>query len=129
MLAYMDDIYFVLRDLNSDALGAVSHLGHLLDDMSAARNAAETVGLPPIGYEPTAGEIAMLQQVGVIVVSQGGMVVIGIPVGTDEFVEEHAMKMAKDDGVAGLARVLAHMLQKQEAMLVATKVLTAKTDF
>ena len=39
------------------------------------------------------------------------------------------MKIVKDDGVEGLARLLAHMPQKQEAMLVATKVLTAKTGF
>ena len=129
MFAYMDDIYFVFRDLNSAALGAVSHLGRLLEEMGVARNAAKTVGLPPMGHDPTAGEIALLRQVGVNVVSRAGMVVVGIPVGTDEFVEEHAMKIVKDDGVEGLARLLAHMPQKQEAMLVATKVLTAKTGF
>ena len=47
----------------------------------------------------------------------------------DEFVEKHAMKIVKDDGVEGLARLLAHMPQKQEAIFVATKVLTAKTGF
>ena len=129
MFAYMDDIYFVFRHLNSAALGAVSHLGRLLEDMGVARNAAKTVGLPPMGHEPIAGEIALMRQVGVNVVCQAGMVVVGIPVGTDDFVEEHAMKIVKDDGVEGLARLLAHIPQKQEAMLVATKVLTAKTGF
>ena len=38
---------------------------------------------------------------GVNVVSQAGMVVVGIPVGTDEFVEEDAMEIIKDDGVKG----------------------------
>ena len=38
------------------------------------------------------------------------------------------MEIIKDDGVKGLVRLLAHMPQQQEAMLVATKVL-AKTGF
>ena len=46
----MDDIYFVFRDLNSAAPGAISHLGRLLEDMDVARNAAKTVGLPPMGH-------------------------------------------------------------------------------
>ena len=57
------------------------------------------------------------------------MVVVGILVGTDEFVEEHAMKTVKDDGEEGLARLLAHMPQTQQAMLVPTEVLMAKTGF
>ena len=63
MFAYMDDMYFVFRNLNFTALGAVSHLGRLLEDMGVARNAAKTVGLPPMGHDPTAGEIALLRQV------------------------------------------------------------------
>ena len=60
MFAYMDNIHFVFRDLNSATLGAVSHLGRLLEDMGVVRNAAKTVGLPPMAHEPTAGEIAQL---------------------------------------------------------------------
>ena len=46
----------------------------------------KTVALPSKGYAPTAEEISLLESVHVRIEGEGGATVVGVPIGTDEYV-------------------------------------------
>lgn len=52
-----------------------------------------------------------------------------IPVGTDAFVEEHALKVIKKKGAEGLDCLCASIPGEQDTMPVATKAMKLKTGF
>lgn len=60
---------------------------------------------------------------------KGRGVVVGIVIGADAFVQAHATKVVKEKGVERQTHLLAHMPDKQAAVLVATKSMAQKTFY
>ena len=54
-------------------------------------NPAKTVALPPAGHAPTANEILLLESVDVRILGEGGVTVVGVPIGTDDYVLARAI--------------------------------------
>ena len=54
---------------------------------------------------------------------------VDIPIGTDEYVLERALKVVRDGGADRLARCLANMLNKQGATLIAIEPLAQRTSY
>ena len=46
------------------------------------------------------------------IVDEGGVTMVGVPIGTDEYVLERALEVVRDGGADRLARCLAIMLDK-----------------
>lgn len=71
----------------------------------------------------------MFAGVRVGITDEGGGAVVGIPIGTDAFVQAHAANMVKKKGAECLARHLVHIPDKHAVMLVATKSIARKTCY
>lgn len=83
-------------------------------------NKTKTVALPP------PAEIALLGGIGVNVAARDGVVVVGVPAGSNAFVGEHALSVVTDNRLEGLALLLARMPDKPSVVLVASKAFSAK---
>ena len=59
-------------------------------------NPRKTVALAPKCHVPTPEDISILAEVGVRVADEGGINVVGTPVGTDEFAIESAIGIVWD---------------------------------
>ena len=117
--AYMDDVSLGLTRITADTVRAFAFLRQELEDIGIVVNPAKTVALPPKGHAPTAEEISLLESVNVSITGEGGATVVGIPIGTDEYVLDRAMEVVRDRGADRLARCLANMPDKQAAALIA----------
>ena len=82
--------------------------------------------ITPLDHAPTEREVSLLAGLGVDVAQGGGTIVVGVPVGADFFIEEHAVGVVKDKGANRLARMLTRMPDKQVTILVAAKAATIK---
>ena len=91
-------------------------------------NPAKTIALPPKGYAPRAEEISLLESVDVCIESKGGTTVVGVPIGTDEYVRDRAIEVVRDGGADRLTRCFASMPDKQAAVLVAIESLGQRTS-
>ena len=60
------------------------------------------MALPPKGNAPIAEEISLLEIVYVRIADEGRMTVVGVPIGTEEYVLERAMEVMKDERAASL---------------------------
>ncbi|CAN0339095.1 unnamed protein product, partial [Laminaria digitata] len=118
--AYIDDVSLGLMGIEANTVRAFAFLRRELDDIGIVINPAKTVALPPKGHAPTAEEISLLESVGVRIAGEGGVTVVGVPIGTDEYVLERAMevRVLRDDGTDRLVRCLANMPDKQAAALI-----------
>ena len=58
-----------------------------------------------------------------------GITVVGIPVGTDAYVEARAMKKITEGGADELARMLARMPDKQVAHLITSQSLNQRAGY
>ena len=54
---------------------------------------------------------------------------VGVPIGTDEYVLDRAMEVVRDEGADRLARCLANMPDKQAAALIAIESLGQRTSY
>ena len=61
-------------------------------------NLGKTVALVPKGHVSTPEEISLLAGVGVRIADEGGIQVVGVPVGTDEFGIESVIGIVRDGG-------------------------------
>ena len=53
-------------------------------------SAVKTGALPPKGHASKAEEISLLERVEVRIADEGGLMVVGVPIGTEEYVQgEH----------------------------------------
>ena len=80
-----------------------------LEDIGIVVNHAKTIALPPIGYAPTAEETSPLESVDVRIEGDGGATVVGVSIGTDEYVPDRAIDVVRNGGNGGtdhLARCL-----------------------
>ena len=78
-----------------------------LEDIGIVVNHAKTIALPRKGYAPTAEEISLLESVDVRIAGKGGATVVGVPIGTDEYVLDRAMEVVRNGGADRLGRCLA----------------------
>ena len=69
----------------------------------------------------TTAERRLFDEVG-LPIAENGITVVGVPIGTDAFVEESAMNKITKGGAGKLARMLARMPDKQVAHLVTAQV-------
>ena len=89
----------------------------------------KTVAFCPKGHVPTPEDISRLVGVGVRIADGGGIKVVGVPVGTDEFAAESAIGIVRDGGAEQLARMLPRMPGKQAANLIATGSMVERTAY
>ena len=93
--------------------------GESLEDICIVFNTAKTVALPPKGQAPTADKTSLRESLDVRIVDEGGLTMVGVPTGTDEYVLEQALEVVRDGGADRLARCFANMPDKQAAALIA----------
>ncbi|CAM9850142.1 unnamed protein product, partial [Hapterophycus canaliculatus] len=62
-------------------------------------------------------------------IAEEGITVVGVPIGTDAYVEECAMKKITEGGADKLARVLACMPDKQVAHLITSQSLSQRSGY
>lgn len=109
-------------DLTAAEVEGVPFLKNTRTDTSVDMNDAKTVSLP------TAKNILSLWATRIAVAPRDGVVVAGVPVRSDAFVETHAHATIIDKGAEDLARLLSRMPDKV-AMMVVTKALSEKTPY
>ena len=126
--AYVDDVSLDLMRITADTVRAFAFLGRELEDIGIVVNPAKTIALPPKGYAPRAEEISLLESVDVCIESKGGTTVVGVPIGTDEYVRDRAIEVVRDGGADRLTRCFASMPDKQAAVLVAIESLGQRTS-
>lgn len=100
-----------------------------LDDIGIVINPVKSVVQPPKEHAPTAEEIQLLESVDVLITEEGGVTVLGVPIGTEEYVVERAVGVVRGGGVERLARCVADMEHKQAAALVAIKSVGQKASY
>ena len=100
-----------------------------LEAIRVVVNTAKTVVLTPEGHAPTAGEISLLESVDVRIVDEGGVKVVGAPIGTDEYALERAVEVVRDGGAGRLVHCFANMPEKQAAALIAIEYLEQRTSY
>lgn len=78
--------------------------------------------MPSKRHLPTPGKIASLEGIGVRIAGRGRIKVVGVPVGTDEYVMESAMEILRSTPGEwnNSLEMLSRMLDKQPANLIAT---------
>ena len=92
-------------------------------------NLGKTVALAPKGHVPTPEEISLLAGVGFRIADEGGIKVVAVPVGSDEFAIESATGIVRDEGAEQLGRMLPRMPNKQAANLIATDSMVQRTVY
>ena len=117
--AYMDDVSLGLTRITAETVRAFAFLQRELKEIGIVVNPAKTVVLPPKGYAPTADEISLLESVDVRIAGEGRATVVGVPIGTDEYVLDRVTEVVRDGGADSLARCLASMSDKQAAVIIA----------
>ena len=98
-----------------------------LTNIGIAINPRKTVALPPKGHVPTPEEISLLQGIDVRIAERGGVKVIGVPIGTDEYAMDRAMEIVRNGGSVQLSRMLPRISDKQSANLIATGSMVQRT--
>ena len=101
--ANMGDISLGIIGVAANTGRAFAFLRRELEDVGLVANPAKTVALQPKGPAPTAEEMSLLERVDVRIVGEGGVTVVGVPIGTDEYVLERAMGVVGDGGADRLA--------------------------
>ena len=118
--AYLDDIIIGMIEITPDTVEVVPFLQRELPNIGIAINPSKTVTLPPKGHVPTPEQIALLEGISVSIAERGGVKVVGVPIGTDEYVRESAMEVVRNGRAEQLARLLSRMPDKQSANLIVT---------
>ena len=114
--------------ITADTVRSFAFLRRELGDIGTMVNPGKTIALPPKGYVPTA-EISLLESVDVRIAGEGGATVVGVPIGTDEYVLDRAMEVVRDGGADHLARCLASMPDKQSVVLIAIESLGKRASY
>ena len=119
--AYMVDVYLGLTGIKVNTIRAFAFLRRELEDIGIVINTSKTVALPEKSHAPTAEDISILKSVDVRVAYKGGVTVVGVPTGNDEYVLERAREIVKEGGTDHLASCLANMPDKQAAAHIVTE--------
>ena len=99
---------------------AVPFLQRELSKIGIAINPSKTAALPPKGHVPTPDQNALVEGIGDSIAECGGVMVVGVPVGTDEYARESAMEIVRNGEAEQLARMLSRTPDKQSANLITT---------
>ncbi|CAM9314220.1 unnamed protein product, partial [Laminaria digitata] len=127
--AYLDDITIAAHEITPGTVGVVPFLERELAARGIHLNPGKTVALTPKGHVPTPAEIALLAGVGARIADKGGIKVVGVPVGTDDFAIESAIEIVREGGAEQLARMLPRMPDKQAANLIAIGSMVQRTAY
>ncbi|CAM9941134.1 unnamed protein product, partial [Laminaria digitata] len=127
--AYLDDITIAAHEITPGTVGVVPFLERELTARAIHLNPGKTVALAPKRHVPTPAEIALLAGFRVGIADEGGIKVVGVPVGTDKFAIESAIETVREGGVEQLARMLPRMPDKQAANLIATGSMVQRTAY
>ena len=92
--AHTDYVSLGLMRITTGTVRAFAFVRWELEDIGIVVNPAKTITLPPKGYEPTAEKILLEESVDVRIASEGGATVVGVPIGTDEYVLDRAMELS-----------------------------------
>ena len=92
----MGDVSLGLTGITVNTIRAFASLRRELEDVGIVANTSKTVALPPKGHAPMTEEISLLQSVDVRVAYEGGVTVVGVPIGNDEYVLERAREIVKE---------------------------------
>lgn len=126
--AYMDDINLHFKEISEDAMQVIPDLVDELEAVGIIVNRRKSSALPPPRHEVTATEKRLFDDAG-LPIAEEGITVVGVPIGTDAYVEECAMKKITEGGADKLARMLARMPDKQVAHLITSQSLTQRTGY
>ena len=107
----------------------VSFLQQEPANISIALNPRKTVTVLSKGRIPMLEEIALLEGVDGRIAERVGVKVVGVPIGTDEYVMDSAMEIVKNGGADQFARMLPRMPDKQSANLIATGSMVQQTAY
>ncbi|CAN0267823.1 unnamed protein product, partial [Scytosiphon promiscuus] len=88
----MDDITLQFKVLTEESVQAMKDLVSELDKVGIGVNRAKSSALPPPGHVITEERRRLLEGVG-LTVAREGITVVGVPIGTDDYVKEFAMKV------------------------------------
>ncbi|CAN0508788.1 unnamed protein product, partial [Scytosiphon promiscuus] len=126
--AYMDDITLHLKVLTEESVQAMTDLVSELDKVGIVVNSAKISALPPPGHVITEEQRRLLEGVGLTVAGEG-ITVVGVPIGTDDYVKEFAMKVIAEGGADKLARILPRMSDRQVANLITSLSLIQRSAY
>ncbi|CAN0344777.1 unnamed protein product, partial [Scytosiphon promiscuus] len=126
--AYMDDITLHLKVLTEESVQAMTDLVSELDKVGIVVNRAKSSALPPPGHVITEEQRRLLEGVGLTVAGEG-ITVVGVPIGTDDYVKEFAMRVIAEGGADKLARILPRMSDRQVANLITSLSLIQRSAY
>ena len=104
--AYIDDAPLGLM---TNKVRAFTFPRRELEDTRFVVNTAKTAAIPPKWHASTAEEFSLLESVGFCILGEGGVTVVGVPIGPDESLLERALEVVRDGGAGRLAYCLANM--------------------
>ena len=112
----------------ADTVRPFAFLRRNIEAIGVAINPAKAVALPRKGYAPTAEDTSLPGSVDVSIEGEGGATVVGVPIGTGEYVIDRAMEVVKDGGAGRRSRCLAEIPDKQAAVLIVIESLGQRTS-
>ena len=110
--AYKGDVSLGPMGITANTIRAFAFLQQELEYIGIVVNTSKTVALPPESLAPTVEEISLLESVDVRVVDEEGATVVGVPIGTDDYVLERAGEIVNEGGTDHIACCLASMPEK-----------------
>ena len=123
---YHDDSIVAAHDVTPGTMGGVPFVERELTRRGIHFNPGETVASASPGQVPMPVEISRVAEVGVRIADEGGIKVVGVPVGTDECQMESALGVVRDGSAGTLARVLPRVPDKQTANLISTSAMVQR---
>lgn len=83
--AYLHDITIAAHDISPGTVEVIPFLVRELTERGVHLNPGKTIALDPKGNVLTPEDVSLLAGVGVRILGEGGVKVVGISVGTDDF--------------------------------------------
>lgn len=101
---YMNDINLGVMGVTAITIRSSAFLRRRLHDIGIAVNPVKTMATQPKGHVPTAEEVSLFKSSDVGIV-EGEMTVVGIPIGTEDYVLERATGEGKGRGAECFALI------------------------
>ena len=98
LFAYLDDISIGTMEVTPDTVEVVPFLQREVSNIGIDIDPSKAVALPPKGQVSMPEKIALLEDIGVRIAERGGVQVVGVPVGTDEFTRESVTEIFQNGG-------------------------------
>ena len=125
----MNVVSLGLMRITANTIRAFAFLRRELEDIGVVVNTSKTVAVPPKGHAPTAEEMLLVESVDARVVDEELLTVVGVPIGTHEYVFERAREILKEGDKDHFARCLAKMPDKQATALIVIESLGQRTGY